>query len=96
MTHDRAAWTKAGSGGDEPEIGLDDVEIPSGYFGLHLVPAVAYGWDKTKTLAKQSKAMGTPNSPDNNADSLALFGSSKCTTIVNPLAYANSWRKSAS
>lgn len=85
MTHGRAAWTNSDTDGGDPEIGLDDVEVRSGYLGLHVIPAVAYGWDKTTKLAKESKVMGKSDSPDNNADSLALFGSSKCTVISIPV-----------
>ncbi|KAF1918941.1 hypothetical protein BDU57DRAFT_592946 [Ampelomyces quisqualis] len=85
MMHGRAAWKTYDDHRDLIEVGLNDVELKSGYFGLHMVKAVAYGWSKATKLASESKVMGSPESPDANADSLALFGSSKYSNISTNL-----------
>jgi hypothetical protein len=67
MTHGRSAFP------DGP--GLDDVRDPASFI-LHLP---AYGWPQARRLAQMGNKVGlrSVNAPDNNSESLALFGSSE-------------------
>jgi hypothetical protein len=77
MTHGRSAYATYNREREFDQEGLADVYAPSGYFGLNLIKAVAYGWSKTTELARKGNREKESESPDNNADTLALFGSSK-------------------
>jgi hypothetical protein len=83
MTHGHSVYTKLGEGAEEDQMGLVDVDAPGGYLGLNIIPAAAYGWSKTTTLAKKGGRLGEINGPDNNADTLALFASSTYILMVN-------------
>jgi hypothetical protein len=85
MTHGHSVYFKPGEGDEEDQIGLEDVIAPRGYLGLNIIPAVAYGWSKTKSLAKKGGRLGEVNGPDNNADTLALFASSTYYPIANAI-----------
>jgi hypothetical protein len=80
MTHGRAAFTEFDDHGDRVE-GLKDVQVPGGFLGLDLVKTAAYGWSKAKRLAAKGGQLGEPTGADNNADTLALFGSSELIFI---------------
>jgi hypothetical protein len=76
MTHGRSAYVNYDADDNVDSVGLEDVIAPGGYLGLNIIPAVAYGWSKTTTLAKKGGHPGEDDGPDNNADTLALFASS--------------------
>jgi hypothetical protein len=76
MTHGRSAYVNYDADDNVDSVGLEDVIAPGGYLGLNIIPAVAYGWSKTTTLAKKGGHPGQDDGPDNNADTLALFASS--------------------
>jgi hypothetical protein len=77
MTHGRSAFTGYDEDGLIVQEGLRDVYAPSGYLGLNIIKAAAYGWSKTTELAEKGNRAKDSERPDNNADTLALFGSSK-------------------
>lgn len=77
MTHGRAANPHWDDNGERIQLGLKDVLTPGGYTGLNWVKAPAYGWNKAKALAAKGDRLGGPIAPDNNADTLALFASSR-------------------
>jgi hypothetical protein len=75
MTHGRGAHSEID---DENFLneGLDDVKTPGGIFGFGLLEPAAYGWSKARKLAEKGQPLGQRKAADNNADTLALFGSS--------------------
>jgi hypothetical protein len=77
MTHGRAAFRRFDDDEGELVEGLKDVLVPGGFLGLDLVKTAAYGWSKAKRLAAKGGRLGEPTGADNNADTLALFGSSE-------------------
>jgi hypothetical protein len=74
MTHGRSVYIGYDDKGSFYE-GLLDVTAPGGYLGLNIVKAAAYGWSKTTELAKK-RPSSVSEIPENNADTLALIGSS--------------------
>jgi hypothetical protein len=72
MTHGRAAYTNNYPGNRNNE-GLDDVGHPSWF--LSALGWSAYGWTGARKIARTGGNLGEVNGPDNNADSIALFGS---------------------
>lgn len=71
MTHARGAfqeWTKKGV-----VEGIKDVLTPNVI--LRPFNWAAYGWEGVGKLARKGGELNTPGGPDNNADTIALFGS---------------------
>jgi hypothetical protein len=77
MTHARSAYERLNTDGDVVQEGLLDVPNPAGF--NRLLPNIwkipAYGWNAAMTLARKGEDLGGSKAPDNNADTLALFGS---------------------
>jgi hypothetical protein len=71
MTHARGAFE--GSYKGEPIEGLKDVPSPNGL--LSLFQWGAYGWKGAIQIARKGDDLGGKNAADNNADTIALFGS---------------------
>lgn len=74
MTHGQAVYSENGPDGIRIE-GLDDV--PSTIVWKKLIGWPSYGWLGATQLAQKGGDLGTFKGPDHNADTLALFGSSK-------------------
>jgi hypothetical protein len=79
MSHAREAWTKYYDDKDEWQIGLlDEKDHPrstiGGPWNFHFLNA-AYGWKAAMRLARQGNELNERGAADNNADTLALFGS---------------------
>jgi hypothetical protein len=72
MTHTRSAWTFEDDEGGIQE-GLVDVRVGTGLEGRG--GSIAYGWKRAMQLANQGGELGGELGPDNNSDTLALFGS---------------------
>jgi hypothetical protein len=93
MTHGRAIWNTRDGTTDPSQRGLKDVPAVGGFFGLDWP---AYGWKMAKALAEGGDALRGDRAPDNNADTIALFGSGTFTHH-RPMQYsANSSTKFAS
>ncbi|KAF2826893.1 hypothetical protein CC86DRAFT_381954 [Ophiobolus disseminans] len=75
MTHGRAAYSKFDTE-DDPVEGLKDVLLPGGYTGMNIINAPAFGWAMARKLAEKGGPLRKATGADNNADTLALFGSS--------------------
>jgi hypothetical protein len=77
MTHARSAYVDIDEDDQVIQEGLDDVPNPAGF--NRLLPSIwkipAYGWNAAMTLARQGQDLGGLKAPDNNADTIALFGS---------------------
>jgi hypothetical protein len=58
-----------------PRHGLDDVRDPASF----ILQLPAYGWPQARRLAQMGTKVGLESikAPDNNSESLALFGSGK-------------------
>ncbi|KAI4671726.1 uncharacterized protein J4E78_000222 [Alternaria triticimaculans] len=79
MTHARGAfqeWTKKGV-----VEGIKDVLTPNIF--LRQFDWAAYGWEGVGKLARKGGELNTPGGPDNNADTIALFGSA-CKLMRDP------------
>lgn len=79
MTHGRSAYTLVDSKGYTIKEGLIDVLAPRSGAGFFSHQSAAYGWNKAVAMARQAPPSTSVSEqvPENNADSLALFGSSK-------------------
>jgi hypothetical protein len=82
MTHARGAFREWQ--GSELVEGLRDV--PSANVFLSLINWAAYGWKGAIKLARSGGDLGSKNAPDNNADTIALFGSGMQSRPVQQLA----------
>jgi hypothetical protein len=81
MTHGRSIFKMRNRDGSFAQEGLIDAWAPRGYTGLNLIKAAAYGWKKTTQLAANAHTnrQDGEQAPDNNSDTLAIFGSSTYT-----------------
>jgi hypothetical protein len=81
MTHGRSVFKKRNRDRIWEQEGLIDVWAPKGYTGLNWIKAAAYGWKKTTDLAAnaQTNRPDGEQAPDNNSDTLAIFGSGMYT-----------------
>ncbi|KAF2023188.1 hypothetical protein EK21DRAFT_118997 [Setomelanomma holmii] len=75
MTHGRSAYVTRDENGEVEDEGLIGAKTSRGWLGLGLLKATTYGWSKCASLAKRDDRLGGINAADNNADTLALFGS---------------------
>ncbi|KAH7071450.1 hypothetical protein BKA63DRAFT_73050 [Paraphoma chrysanthemicola] len=75
MTHGRSAYMMFDEDEDMWREGLIDAIDRTGWFGLGILGAPSYGWKHCVSLARRGEPLGGENAPDNNADTLALFGS---------------------
>ncbi|KAJ4377483.1 hypothetical protein N0V83_000308 [Neocucurbitaria cava] len=75
MTHGRAAYGRQDDQRVVTQEGLVDVPAQTGFFSLPLIRWASYGWKLAKDLARVGDPLGGENAPDNNSDTLALFGS---------------------
>lgn len=84
MTHGRSAYTLEDSQGRLLQEGLKDVLAPRSGAGFFSYQSAAYGWSKAGAMARQAPPSTAVSEqvPDNNADSLALFGSSKSDRLT--------------
>jgi hypothetical protein len=74
MTHARGAFSDIDDNGVEID-GLKDVASPNLFAAL--LNWAAYGWEGATKLARKGEDLGGENAPDNNADTIALFGSGR-------------------
>lgn len=78
MTHARAAYKYTNPANQAVQMGLDDVENPEGlnrFLPSFISKIPAYGWKAAMSLARKGQDLGGLKAPDNNADTIALFGS---------------------
>lgn len=71
MTHARGAYSELDDDGTDVE-GLKDVASPN--FFASMLDWPSYGWEGAVRLARNGQDLGEENAPDNNADTIALFG----------------------
>lgn len=76
MTHGRSVYMTPDQDEEVDQEGLIDATTSGGWLGLGILKASAYGWHNCLSLAKRGDRLGGINAADNNADTLALFGSS--------------------
>jgi hypothetical protein len=76
MTHARATFSGRDKNKDYQE-GLIDAPAMKGWLSLRLFDWSAYGWKLTRALAMYGDPLGGVNAPDNNSDTIAMFGSSE-------------------
>lgn len=82
MTHGRSVYSPKDEDDEYIQTGLVDVPVQKGLNSLPGFRWASYGWKRATMLAKDGDATGTlgENAPDNNSDTIALFGSGMCST----------------
>lgn len=77
MTHGRSIYFTEDMLRAPEQEGLEDVASPKGYLSTGFFKIASYGWKRCVDLAKQKEFKDDRHKPENNADTYALFGSSK-------------------
>ncbi|CAO2647427.1 Nn.00g083490.m01.CDS01 [Neocucurbitaria sp. VM-36] len=75
MTHGRTAYTLLDDEQNLIQEGLIDVPALKGFFSLPGISWASYGWKLATLLTRTGDPLGGENAPDNNSDTVALFGS---------------------
>jgi hypothetical protein len=76
MTHGRAVYSQKDAKKNH-QVGLIDAPAMKGWLSLPLFNWSAYGWKLARALAMYGDPLGGINAPDNNSDTIAMFGSSE-------------------
>jgi hypothetical protein len=84
MTHGRAVFERRGDEGKVVQHGLKDVPALKGFFSLPGIRWVSYGWKLCTALAHFGEPLGEERAADNNADTVALLGSSMFFNELSP------------
>lgn len=75
MTHGRTAFSLQDTSQHVLQEGLIDVSALKGFFSLPGLSWASYGWKLATLLSRTGDPLGRDNAPDNNSDTVALFGS---------------------